>query len=48
MIEMNTRQYIPRSISVDDFFKLLNKEQIKYIILRWTFLLSQALCTRNA
>lgn len=35
MIEMNTRQYIPRSISVDDFFKLLNGEQIKYIILRW-------------
>lgn len=35
MMEMNTPQYIPRSISVDDFFKLLNREQIKYIILRW-------------
>lgn len=35
MIEMKTRQYIPKFISVDDFFKLLNGEQIKYIILRW-------------
>ena len=35
MIEIETRQYIPSSISVDDFFKLLNQEQIKYIILRW-------------
>lgn len=32
---METQQYIPSSISVDDFFKLLNQEQIKYIILRW-------------
>lgn len=35
MIEIETHQYIPSSISVDDFFKLLNQEQIKYIILRW-------------
>lgn len=35
MMEIDTRQYIPRSMSVDDFFKLLNREQIKYIILRW-------------
>lgn len=35
MIEMKTRQYIPDSISVDDFFKALNQEQIRYIILRW-------------
>jgi hypothetical protein len=35
MIEIETQQYIPSSISVDDFFKLLNQEQIKYIILRW-------------
>jgi hypothetical protein len=35
MIEMETRQYIPSSISIDDFFKLLNHEQIKYVILRW-------------
>ncbi|MBV7272629.1 hypothetical protein I6U48_06810 [Clostridium sp. PL3] len=35
MIEMKTRQYILSSISFDDFFKLLNQEQIKYIILRW-------------
>lgn len=35
MIEIEARQYIPSSISVDDFFKLLNQEQIKYVILRW-------------
>lgn len=32
---MKTRRYISSSMNVDDFFKVLNKEQIRYIILRW-------------